>query len=84
MNQPTADPSYYPSLQVLTGDTGPLPGLNHSEASLTDETALPSSRLIEEEISGVIGRELSHELEQWAERYSRVGNRNPYLCYWRV
>lgn len=46
------------------------------------EALLTAVEAIQHEISIVLRRELSPNLEHWAQEYSRVGSRNPYLWRW--
>jgi len=47
-----------------------------------EEAVLQSVEAIRREISGVLGRELSTELQRWVDKYGRVGQRDPYLWKW--
>jgi hypothetical protein len=46
------------------------------------DAVFPSRERIQQEISLMLGRELSADLRHWADAYSRVGRRNPYLWGW--
>jgi hypothetical protein len=46
------------------------------------ETFLPTPEDIQREIAPVLVKQLSPELQQWGDRYGKVGHRNPYLWRW--
>ncbi len=58
------------------------PALGTGGQGASGEPVLPSPELIEQEVSIVLRRELSSDLQHWVDRYSRVGNRAPYLWKW--
>ena len=61
----------------------PIPlGPAHQTEAPPAEGGLPSPERIQQEISIVLRRELSADLQHWVEEYSRVGSRNPYLWKW--
>lgn len=82
MNPPATDQHFSQSLPELEGHAWALPGLTDVEKRQDGAASLPSPEFVQEEISGVLRRELSPDLEHWVDRYARVGNRNPYLWKW--
>jgi hypothetical protein len=50
--------------------------------SLFPQFFVPTTEDVQREIGHVLSKQLSPDLEHWAERYARVGHRNGYLWKW--
>ena len=71
--QKTAEAS---SRQVWELDT------SDREGTAQEEALFPPPELVQREVSAVLDRKLSPDLEGWIEQYSVVGSRDPYLWRW--
>lgn len=60
----------------------PPTGPGNPEEVVSAEVLFPPQEVIQQEISLVLRRELSADLQHWVKEYSRVGHRNPYLWKW--
>jgi hypothetical protein len=65
------------------------PAEQQTSASLNDrgqatpaQGIFPSPEKIQQEISIVLRRQLSTDVQHWADKYSQVGRRTPYLWNW--
>lgn len=57
-------------------------GACRGQPATGEEIFCPSPEAIEQEVSIVLQRELSPDLQHWVGQYARVGDRDPYLWRW--
>ncbi|MFQ5473952.1 MAG: hypothetical protein ACE5FA_13870, partial [Dehalococcoidia bacterium] len=82
MNTPTTDQQLHPAFTELEVCLGMLHDLGELQECEHDNAFVVAAESIQEEITGVLRRELSPDLQRWVERYAEVGSRNPFLWKW--